>query len=95
MLDGGPLNGGASAELIIDDKPNRSYYVKDSLKPVIGIAFVPDGGGKTHFQLVNTQHWGLPKILNNYECIGCATLPVFILRRKDDPPPDATPKPVS
>jgi hypothetical protein len=94
MIDGGPFHGGASAELIIDDQATRSYYVKDSLKPVIGITFVPDGGGKTNFQLVNTQHGGLPKILNNYECIGCATLPVFILRRKNDAPSDAAPEPV-
>lgn len=94
MIDGGPFHGGASAELVVDDQATRSYYVKDRFKPVVGIAFVNEEIGKTHLKLVHTQHGAFPKLLNDYECVGCTTLPVFILRRKNDPAPDAAPETV-
>ena len=94
MIDGGPLHGGASAKLVIDYESTRTYYVKDRLKSVVGIAFIPEDGREAQFQLVNTQYGGLPQILNNLDLVGCCTLPVFIFRRKDDPATDAAPKPV-
>ena len=94
MIDGGPLHGGASTELVIDDKLTRGYYVKDGLKPVIGIALITENIGETKFQLVHTQYGGLSKILNDLDLVGSCTLPVLIFRRKDNPTTDASPQPV-
>ena len=94
MIDGGPLHGGASAELVINDEFTFVGNVADSFKPVIGIAFFDELGGELKFQLVSSKHRLVSDILQNMNALNCTFLPVLIVSRKHNPPPDATPEPV-
>jgi hypothetical protein len=95
MIDGGPFHGGASAELIINDKMKFRDNIEDRLKPVVGIASFLGVGGELQFQLVDSHHRLFTEILQNTRALKCVFLPVFIILRKNDPPSDAAPEPIS
>lgn len=92
MIDGGPLNGGFSAILVIDDQASFARAVQDRLKPVIGVTTVDERFGQVDLQLVHSEHGRLSQLLLESECIGAAFLPLLILRRRNDTPADAAPQ---
>ena len=95
MIDGGPLHGGASAELIINDEFQLRHHIENSLKSVVGVAsFTSMGSGQVKFQLVDTTHRLFSKLLKECNGLNCTLLPVFIVWRKNNPAADATPEPV-
>ncbi len=94
MIDGGPLHGGASAEFVINKESTFLPYIKDRLETVIGVASYVPGSTELKFQLVNTKHWLASELLRNVHSFECAFLPLFIVKRKNNPSADTSPKPV-
>jgi hypothetical protein len=95
MFDGGPLNGGASTLLVIDNEVAFSGDIENGFNSVICIAYLDPVTVELKAQFVSTKYRRFAEILQNYDCIGGTFLPVLIMTRKDHPPSDAAPEPVS
>jgi len=93
MIDGGPLHGGSSAKLVINDEPNFLSDVMERFKSVVGIATL-ELDGKLTFQLINTDNGAFAEILHNSRSSTCVALPVFVLARAYNAPSDTAPEPV-
>ena len=95
MIDGGPLNGGASAELVIHDEFTLLGNIKDRLESVVCVAFADVRGGQMKFQLMSSNHRTFTELLKNTHALASEMLPIFIVLTQHDPASDATPEPVS
>ena len=93
MFDGGPLDGGLSAELIIDNDPQFLCDIVDRFKSVVCIATV-ELGGKLSVQLVSTKDGLADEFLKRADTLTRISLPLFICGVHDHAPTDAAPKPV-
>ena len=93
MIDGGPLNGGASAEIVIDDQFQFNRNIQNSLESIVGVATFSDSGGQLKFQLVSAKNGLISYLIDrNAKSV---MLPVYICFVTDYPPSDATPEPIS
>ena len=79
MIDGGPLHGGLSSELIVGYQLTESRNIEDRFDSVVGIATITELIGQIQFQLVNTQNRRFSEILKDNYCVGGTTLPILIL----------------
>jgi hypothetical protein len=93
MFDGGPLNGGLSAKLVIHDKSDLFTQIVNRLEPVVGITtFSSDG--KLNFQLINREHELFFDLLKKADSVYRLSLPLYVLSVTHYSPSDATPEPV-
>jgi hypothetical protein len=94
MIDGGPFNGGATAKFIINDYVQFLGEVVDGFDSIVCVASL-DSVGKLNFQLIHAENRLFVDLLQRSDATKCLTLPLFIICVEDDPPPDASPEPVS
>jgi hypothetical protein len=94
MIDGGPFHGGASAELIIDDKAGSPTEIVRGFQAIVCVASRSEAVGELKFQLIHAENGRLGDLLLNSRVV-CIALPLLVLGVKDYPTPDAAPKPVS
>ncbi len=93
MIDGGPFHGGASAELVINDKAGSFAEIVRGFQAVIAVASRDKEFGELKLQLVYAENAQLADLLLNSRVV-CIALPLFVLDIKDNTPADAAPKPV-
>jgi len=94
MIDGGPLNGGASAELVVNNESAIDADIQDALDSIIDIALSGESGTELHFEIVNTYDGTVSKPLNMDDLILGLSLPGHALRVSYDPTLEAPPQPV-
>ena len=94
MIDGGPLDGGLSAKLVIHDDPQFLGDIVDRFKSVVCIATV-EFGGKLSVQLVSTKDGLADEFLKRADTLTSMSLPLFIAGVHYYPPANASPKPIS
>jgi hypothetical protein len=94
MIDRGPLDGGFSAQFIIDDKSHVFSDVVNRLKSVVCVA-TAQPNGQLSVQFIHSDNRLLAHTLKRAEVLQGMKLPLFVIRIQHNPAPDAAPEPVS
>jgi len=94
MIDGDPLNGGAAAELVIDNESAIDAYVQNALDAIINVALSGEPGAELHFEIVSTYDGTVSKVLSIEDIVFGLSVPGNALRISYDPTSDAPPQPV-